>query len=159
MHLRLVSLPFAWVITQLIAPASATEVYRCTVDGVAIFSQLPCGADAKEITIPTTNVAQGVSEQSKIIDGEVDSFIAIQKIDRKIVQIQREIKQLQDTLAEQKTNINYMTQDTANRMGASSIADAIAQRTAQAERRIKPQIEQYQQQIEALNSMKTQLSQ
>ncbi|MEH6397104.1 DUF4124 domain-containing protein [Pseudoalteromonas sp.] len=159
MHLRHVSLPFAWVITQLIAPASATEVYRCTVDGVAIFSQLPCGADAKEITIPTTNVAQSVSEQSKIIDGEVDSFIAIQKIDRKIVQIQREIKQLQDTLAEQKTNINYMTQDTANRMGASSIADAIAQRTAQAERRIKPQIEQYQQQIEALNSMKTQLSQ
>jgi len=52
-----------------------------------------------------------------------------------------------------------MTQDTENRMGASSIADGIAQRTAEAERRIKPQIEQYQQQIKALNTMKAQLSQ
>lgn len=159
MHLQLVSLTFVHVITQLIAPASATEVYRCTVDGVAIFSQLPCGEDAKEITIPTTNVAQGVAKQSKVVDREVDSYIAMQKIDRDIALLQREIKQLQDTLAAQKTKISYMTQDTANRMGASSIADAIAQRTAQAERRIKPQIEQYQQQIEALNTLKTQLSQ
>ncbi|WP_423828492.1 hypothetical protein, partial [Staphylococcus aureus] len=48
-------------------------MYRCTVDGVAIFSQLPCGEDAKEITIPTTNVAQGVAKQSKVVDREVDS--------------------------------------------------------------------------------------
>lgn len=159
MHLRLVSLTFVWAITQFIAPASATEVYRCTVDGVAIFSQLPCGEDAKAISIPKTNVAQGVTKQNKAVDAEVDSYISIQKIDRDIALLQREIKQLQETLAEQKTKISYMTQDTANRMGASSIADAIAQRTAEAERRIKPQIEQYQQQIKALNTMKAQLSQ
>lgn len=159
MHLQRLSLTFVYVITLLIAPASATEVYRCTVDGVAIFSQLPCGENAQEITIPETNVAQGIPKQSKAVDGEVDSYITMQKIDRDIALLQREIKQLQDTLAAQKTKISYMTQDTANRMGASSIADAIAQRTAQAERRIKPQIEQYQQQIEALNAMKTQLSQ
>ena len=120
---------------------------------------MPCGEDAKAISIPKTNVAQGITKQSKAVDAEVDSYISIQKIDRDIALLQREIKQLQDTLAEQKTKISYMTQDTANRMGASSIADAIAQRTAEAERRIKPQIEQYQQQIKALNTMKAQLSQ
>ncbi|MBE0376988.1 hypothetical protein [Pseudoalteromonas prydzensis] len=136
-----------------------SAVYQCTIDGVATFSQLPCGEDAKEIIIPETNVAQGIPKQSKAVAGEVDSYITMQKIDRDIALLQREIKQLQDTLAAQKTKISYMTQDTANRMGASSIADAIAQRTAQVERRIKPQIEQYQQQIETLNTMKTQLSQ
>lgn len=136
-----------------------SAVYQCTIDGVATFSQLPCGEDAKEIIIPETNVAQGIPKQSKAVAGEVDSYITMQKIDRDIALLQREIKQLQDTLAAQKTIISYMTQDTANRMGASSIADAIAQRTAQVERRIKPQIEQYQQQIETLNTMKAQLSQ
>jgi arginine deiminase len=83
----------------------------------------------------------------------------MQKIDREIAVYQREIKQLQDTLAEQKTKINYMTQDSANKMGANSIADAIAKRTAQAEQRIEPKIKQYQQQIDALKAFKTQLSQ
>ncbi|MDQ9093959.1 MULTISPECIES: RNA-binding protein [Pseudoalteromonas] len=137
-----------------------SAVYQCTIDGVVTFSQLPCGEDAKEITIPATNVAQSTgAKQGKTIDEDIDSYLATQKIDRNIALIQREIKQLQDTLAAQKTKINYMTQDTANRMGASSIADAIAQRTAQVEQRIKPQIEQYQQQLEALNTLKIQLNQ
>lgn len=160
MHLQQVHLLFVCVITLLAPPASATTIYRCTVDGVATFSQQPCGEDVKEVILPTINVAQSVSpKQSKAVSGEIENYITIRKIDRNIALIEREIKQLQDTLAEQKTKINYITQDTANRMGASSIADAIAQRTVQAERRIKPQIEQYQQQLEALNTMRTQLSQ
>ncbi|WP_275074511.1 RNA-binding protein [Pseudoalteromonas ostreae] len=150
-----------YTIAMLIPPtAMATAVYQCTVDSVATFSQLPCGKDAKEIKIPLTNVTQTANtQQSKDIMESVDNYITIQKVDREIALYQREIKQLQNTLAEQKTKINYMTQDSANKMGANSIADAIAQRTAHAEQRIESKIKQYQQQIDALNAFKAQLSQ
>ncbi|WP_246175641.1 DUF4124 domain-containing protein [Pseudoalteromonas rhizosphaerae] len=161
MYLRQLQLTMVCAVAMLIPPAAvATAAYQCTVDGVATFSQLPCGDDAKEIKIPPTNVTQAANtQQSKDIMESVDSYVAMQKIDREIAVYQREIKQLQDTLAEQKTKINYMTQDSANKMGANSIADAIAKRTAQAEQRIEPKIKQYQQQIDALKAFKTQLSQ
>nr|MDC2856480.1 hypothetical protein [Ningiella sp. W23] len=43
-----------------------------------------------------------------------------------------------------------MTQDKANRLGANSIADAIATETAALKQRFEPQIKQAQQQIAAL---------
>ena len=52
-----------------------------------------------------------------------------------------------------------MTQDKANRLGASSIANAIATKTSALKQSYDALIGQAQQQIEALNQQKEQLSQ
>ncbi|MGS0537174.1 hypothetical protein [Pseudoalteromonas sp. SaAl2] len=52
-----------------------------------------------------------------------------------------------------------MTQDSANRMGANSIADAIAQRTDELKSYFKPQISSHEKKIKTLIELKDDLRQ
>ncbi len=155
-----VFLNFSLVIIAIATSQSIAAVYQCEKDGVAIFSQFPCGDDAKEITIKSPNIAQSQSDDAKPnnIDS-VNSYIGIQKIDREIATHQQAIKQLQNEFAQAKKQINYITQDSANRMGAASIADAINIGTNQLASHIDPQIANHQQQITKLQALKANLRQ
>mgnify|MGYP000380309735 CR=1 FL=1 len=75
MYLRQLQLTMVCALAMLIPPAAvATAAYQCTVDGVATFSQLPCGDDAKEIKIPPTNVTQATI--AHVAPGIAEALIA-----------------------------------------------------------------------------------
>lgn len=52
-----------------------------------------------------------------------------------------------------------MTQDSANRLGASSISDAIIQQRNKVDQLYKPKIEQQQKQIDQLTALKSKVDQ
>ena len=142
--------------------ANEVTVYKCTIKGVPTFSQTPCAEDAQVITLRNVNIMQTNTPQSEntpVADTSVDDYLAVQQIERDIVQLELKIKQYQQEYAQKKQQVGYMTQDKANRLGASSIANAITTETAALKQRFDPQIKQAQQQIEALTQKKQQLSQ
>ncbi|MDN3378470.1 MULTISPECIES: hypothetical protein [unclassified Pseudoalteromonas] len=144
-----------FVLTIAGSSQAATTVFQCEKNGIAIFSQFPCDENAKEVNIKTPNIAQ---TQKNTLDS-VDNYLTIQKIDREITEHQQAIKKLKETFAKNKQKINYMTQDSANRMGANSIADAIAQRTDELKSYFKPQINSHEKQIKTLSALKDDLRQ
>jgi hypothetical protein len=135
-------------------------VYKCVINGVPTFAQLPCAKDAQAITLKDINVTSAYSNIPKnddITDTSVDDYLKIQQIERDIKQHQLDIEQYKKSFAEKKQQIGYMTQDKANRLGAASIADAIATKTATLKKTYDALINQKQQQIDALNKQKQQL--
>lgn len=145
-----------------VSTASEVTIYKCTIKGVPTFSQTPCAKDAQVITLRNVNIMQTNTPQSEntpVADTSVDDYLAVQQIERDIMQLELKIKQYQQEYAQKKQQIDYMTQDKANRLGASSIANAITTETAALKQRFDPQIKQAQQQIEALTQKKQQLSQ
>jgi hypothetical protein len=145
-----------------ISKAEDTTIYKCIIKDIPTFSQTPCAKDAEIITLKTINVTKAYSsklQSSKTGDTSVDDYLKIQQIDRDIKRLQLSIKEHQKEYAEKKQQINYMTQDKANRLGASSIADAIATKTASLKQSYEPAIKQAQQQIESLTQQKLQLKQ
>jgi len=149
-----------FVLTIAGSSQAATTVFQCEKNGIAIFSQFPCDENAKEVNIKTPNIAQTQSEQTqKNTLDSVDNYLKIQKIDREITEHQQAIKKLQETFAKNKQKVDYMTQDSANRMGANSIADAIAQRTDELKSYFKPQISSHEKKIKTLIELKDDLRQ
>ncbi|NWL14936.1 RNA-binding protein [Pseudoalteromonas sp. Scap03] len=145
-----------------VSMANEVTVFKCTIKGVPTFSQTPCAKDAKVITLKNVNIMQTnalQSENALVIDTSVDDYLEVQQIERDIVQLELKIKQYQQEYAQKKQQVGYMTQDKANRLGADSIADAIATETAVLKQRFEPQIKQAQQQIAALTQKKQQLNQ
>lgn len=142
--------------------ASEVTVYKCTIKGVATFSQTPCAEDAQVMTLKNVNLIQANTMQQKhtsVADTSVDDYLAVQQIERDIKQIELNIKKYHQEYAQKKQQIDYMTQDKANRLGASSIANAITTETATLKQKFDPKIKQAQQQIEVLIQKKQQLSQ
>jgi uncharacterized protein YbjQ (UPF0145 family) len=88
----------------------------------------------------------------------VDNYIEIKKIDREIKRHQLTIKNYKEDLADAKQQASYVTQDQANRMGAESIADAIATKTTAIQNRYNALISAVEQQISILQQQKQQLS-
>jgi hypothetical protein len=145
-----------------VSMANEVTVFKCTIKGVPTFSQTPCAKDAQVITLKNVNIMQTnalQSENALVIDTSVDDYLEVQQIERDIVQLELKIKQYQREYAQKKQQVGYMTQDKANRLGANSIADAIATEIAALKQRFEPQIKQAQQQIAALTQKKQQLSQ
>ena len=145
-----------------VSKANEVTIYKCTIKGVPTFTQAPCGKDAQVITLKNVNIMQTnalQSENALVIDTSVDDYLKVQQIERDIVQLELKIKQYQQEYTQKKQQVGYMTQDKANRLGANSIADAIATETAALKQRFEPQIKQAQQQIAALTQKKQQLSQ
>lgn len=140
--------------------AENITVYKCIINGVPTFAQLPCAKDAQQITLKNINVTSAYSNTAKnegITDTSVDDYLQIQQIDRDIKRYQLDIKQYRQSFTEKKQQIDYMTQDKANRLGADSIADAIATKTATLQKTYDALINQKQQQINALTQQKQQL--
>lgn len=145
-----------------ISVAEVITVYKCTIKGVPTFSQTPCAKDAKTITLRNVNtiaVNTATPENNPLADTSVDDYLKVKQIERDIQKLELKIKQYNQEYAQKKQQIDYMTQDKANRLGASSIASAIATETATLKQRFDPKIKQVQQQIQALKKQKQRLSQ
>ncbi|MDP2636694.1 MULTISPECIES: DUF4124 domain-containing protein [unclassified Pseudoalteromonas] len=146
-----------FILSLPLTTQASTVVYKCDSKGVTTFSQFPCAKDAKEITIKAANVTQINQQEAQVSTSAVDSYLELQRIDREITQHQLSIKQLKNSFAERKKQIGYITQDRANRMGATSIANAIDIRTRQLKNQIDPQIDNHKQEIETLTAKKEDL--
>lgn len=137
-----------------------TTVYHCTINGVATFSQLPCEKNAKEINIADTNVAQSTLNSGALpASAEITNYLTGQQIDSQIAEHKNAINKLQEQMNNRKIQIDYMTQDSANRLGASSINDAITQQRNKVDQLYKPKIEQLQKQVDELTALKSKLDQ
>jgi hypothetical protein len=134
-------------------------IYKCIINGVPTFTQFSCGENAEEIEIklPPKNSPDNSSQpvsKSKKGDISVEDYLEIQQIERQIAKHQLEIKEIKQKLAERLKVINYMTQDKANRIGASSIQDAINTQSAAIKESTENAINAELQQIEVLNKRK-----
>ena len=141
--------------------AQDITVYKCTIKGVATFSQTPCADNAEVIKLKQPLVADkyGNNANSPAMPGaSVDNYIEIKKIEREIKRHQLTIKNYKEDLADAKQQASYVTQDQANRMGAESIADAIATKTTAIQNRYNALISAVEQQISILQQQKQQLS-
>lgn len=142
--------------------AQSTTVYKCVIKGVTTFSQTPCAKDAQVITLKDINVIEAYKSSTPdkgISDTSVDDYLEVQQIEREIKRLELSIAQSQKEYAAKKQQIDYMTQDKANRLGASSIADAIATKTNSLKQAYDASINQMQQKIESLKQRQQQLSQ
>ncbi|GAB0111260.1 hypothetical protein PA7559_25300 [Pseudoalteromonas distincta] len=137
-------------------------MYKCVIKGVPTFSQTPCAKDAQVITLKDINVIEAYKSSTPgkgITDTSVDDYLEVQQIEREIKRLELSIEQSQKEYAAKKQQIDYMTQDKANRLGASSIADAISTKTNSLKQAYDASISQTQQKIESLKQRKQQLSQ
>ncbi len=156
----------ALLLTCLLAPATSLAenitVYKCVIKGIATFSQFPCATDAEAITLKNINVtaAYNTAEKSNdIADTSVDDYLQIQQIKRDIKRYQLAITEYKQQFAAEKQQISYITQDQANRLGAASISDAIATKTAALQQTYDALITQAQQQIDTLKQQQEKLTQ
>ncbi|KPZ51839.1 MULTISPECIES: RNA-binding protein [unclassified Pseudoalteromonas] len=141
--------------------AQDITVYKCTIKGVATFSQTPCADNAEVIKLKQPMIADkyGNNANSPTMPGaSVDNYIEIQRIEREIKRHQLTIKNYKEDLANATQQASYITQDQANRMGAESIADAIATKTATIQNRYNALISAVEQQVSILQHQKQQLS-
>lgn len=139
-----------------------TTVYKCVIKGVPTFSQTPCSKDAEQITLKEINIIEAYkspTQANNVTDSSVDNFLEVQQIEREISKLQLTLKQTEKTYLEQVKQASYVTQDQANRLGASSIADAIAKKTAPITSAYESKVTRTQQQIDALRQRKQLLSQ
>ncbi|WP_338365882.1 RNA-binding protein [uncultured Pseudoalteromonas sp.] len=146
-----------------ISPQAAQDitVYKCTIKGVATFSQTPCAENAEIIKLKQPLIADKVSNNANtqaMPGASVDNYIEIQKIEREIKRHQLTIKNYKEDLAHATQQASYINQDQANRMGAASIADAIATKTTAIQNRYNALISAVEQQISILQQQKQQLS-
>jgi len=139
---------------------SAATVYQCEKEGIAVFSQLPCGEDSKQIQIADTNIAySAISNNKQEASTDIANYLTGQQIDSQIAENKHNIKKLQEQLNSRKIQIDYMTQDAANRLGASSINEAITQQRNKVDQLYQPQIKQQQKQIDELTALKSKIVQ
>ncbi len=157
---------FILLITCAVLPffsfSQNTTVYKCVIKGVPTFSQTPCSKDAEQITLKEINIIEAYkspTQANNVIDSSVDNFLEVQQIEREISKLQLTLKQTEKTYQEQVKQASYVTQDQANRLGASSIADAIAKKTAPITSAYESKVTRTQQQIDALRQRKQLLSQ
>ena len=155
---------FAFFTLALFASAnSQATIYKCMIDGVATFTEKPCGKDAVIVKIapPPASSQTPATEQSqqpkKPADLSVEDYLKIQKADREIDRLQLEIKELQKQQSERIDKLNNMTQDAANRLGAASIDDAIRKQSERINAYYKSQISILEKQVAQLEENKKQL--
>ncbi|MFY8274538.1 DUF4124 domain-containing protein [Pseudoalteromonas sp. SSDWG2] len=112
-------------LTALVSIPSYAAVYKCTINGVATFSQLPCGKDAQVINVRASK-APASDEQEKPDDpnSEVDTYITKRNIDRRIAMHEHNIKSFEERMRSDLDNIDGINQATANYLGANSIDEA-----------------------------------
>lgn len=139
---------------------SQATIYKCMIDGVATFTEKPCGKDAEIVKItpsPVSNLTPATEQeqkQQKPTDLSVEDYLKIQKADREIDRLQLEIKELQKQQNERINRLNNMTQDAANRLGAKSIDDAISKQSKRINTYYKSQIAILEKQVAQLEEHK-----
>ncbi len=155
---------FVFVTLALFASTnSQATIYQCFIDGVATFTEQPCGKDAAIVKItppPASNqipATEQEQKQQKPTDLSVEDYLKIQKADREIDRLQLELKELQKQQSERIDKLKNMTQDAANRLGAASIDDAISKQSERINAYYKSQIATLEKQVAQLEESKKQL--
>ncbi|MEO2266813.1 DUF4124 domain-containing protein [Pseudoalteromonas sp. YIC-656] len=115
-----------FAITLLISSgqlAAQTSVYKCVVDGVVSYSQLPCGDDAQKVDVKEIVNKQQVMPSTPA-DDSIDSYIdnraisrelaqSQDKIDTYSMQMRKELSRLEVQAASQRKNLAGAQRDEA----------------------------------------------
>jgi arylsulfatase A-like enzyme len=86
----------------LIAPAvTQAAVYQCKVNGQTVFSDQPCGDDAKKIEVRAPK-----SQGSLMVSDGAQDFMQQREVDRRLNGIAREIRELEKQKEASRRNMN-----------------------------------------------------
>ncbi|MFC6684719.1 DUF4124 domain-containing protein [Marinobacter koreensis] len=75
-------------IAIIIPTIAQAAVYQCKVNGQTVFSDHPCGSDAKEIEVNAPPINGGTSMQTEA----GDKFVKSRELDREIKRLERKRK-------------------------------------------------------------------
>ncbi|MCH2086854.1 MAG: DUF4124 domain-containing protein [Pseudoalteromonas sp.] len=131
-----------WATCLFISTAASASVYQCEKNGVVEFSQLPCGEDAKLITIKEqnpflSNAVQGESTESVYSQttGQVDSYIRTKQIAAEIAEHNNKIDTFKLRMNNEIAALNNQSDaQLQNLVGAKKQAAIAKQMSAVSER-------------------------
>jgi len=117
-------------LSLLVPTLSSAAVYQCTVDGHTVFSDKPCGADAREIEVRAPEVSGSgpmVSDQAKRFLQQRDKQAKVRQVDRAIERQEERKAAARDAMDEaliryQKKKV-YANNNLAGAVWESSLAD------------------------------------
>ncbi len=108
-------------------PVVLADIYKCEVDGVVTFSQMPCSDTAKKITIeirkPNTPGIENDSHRQTLED--VNDYIEIKKIDREIKRQESKIKNYQKRMNQEIKRLEIRASYAANNLAGATYENAL----------------------------------
>lgn len=132
-----------------------TTVYQCSKNGVAHFSQLPCGEDAKVVkvrmsqSVATPQKTQAQSSQS------IDAYIFNQQVDRELAEHQDKIDTYTQQMQQELQALRNQSDAQLNNLVGANKDNAIAKEMEAVTERYQALIDREQLNIDRLLAQKT----
>lgn len=143
-----------WLIVVALAVAAPAHagVYKCVEGGKTVFSDQPCGKDAKAVAVrpasgvesqdgqtaaATNSAAQRQQDLSRRVDNDVKRRIANNEIDRLEQRISVARSEMEEELANLKNKKRYATNSLAGATWEQSISDEMVAVTAKYDSKIR----------------------
>ncbi len=123
---KLISLIFCFIST-----ITYSEVYKCEINNVATFSQLPCSDNAEKIIIKTApeNKSSELKLSTKEDINDIDTFIKLRLNQKKISVSKQLIKTYQTNMFNEIKKLEPLNHQTANTLYAATHAEAIVEQS------------------------------
>jgi len=129
----------------LITPALGhAAVYQCKVNGQTIFSDQPCGDNAKEITVKAPPVNGGGSMQTEA----GDRFVKSRELDREIRRLEREKEDLRDEMDRAMKRWQQQKRRASNNLAGATWEQSLAQEAEVLRKRYQSEIDDVDRQLE-----------
>ncbi|SFD58724.1 DUF4124 domain-containing protein [Pseudoalteromonas denitrificans] len=91
----------------LISFFADSSVFKCDINGVLTFSQFPCSDNAQQIEIKTPKPsANNKTLSSEQTHSEIDNFIQLRQIEKKMTKSDNLIRSYQDKMTEEVNTLN-----------------------------------------------------
>lgn len=124
----------------LVSTTANAAIYKCTVDGIELFSQQPCAPDAATVTVqeaskPSSQPAakpQPTSTDTAATKEQVGLYIERQRIEREIRDVEAKIKAAERKLDATFANARSDKSRSANNLAGAQWETAISQEMAAA---------------------------
>lgn len=125
-HLHIFLSALALFLTVLSAPAYTAEIYKCMdAHGRPIYSQMPCGSDAKKTTITPPDEIGSVSTDRTSLRELKDSN-RLRDIERNIAAENRRIRSLQQSMESELEKLRQKKRQARNNLAGDQWEQSIS---------------------------------
>lgn len=133
------------MVIALSAPAFGYgAVYQCKVDGQTIFSDQPCGADAKEIEVKAPGLQGGSSMQSDA----GNRFVEVRQLERDIQRLEREKEKLRSAMDRALARWQQQKRRANNNLAGATWEQSLAQEAEVLRERYQSEIDDVDRQLD-----------
>ena len=137
-----------------------TTVYQCSKNGVVHFSQLPCGDDAKVVTVRMSQSLGTPPPQEQVTDNKqnsrnIDAYIFNQQADHEIAEHQDKIDTYTRQMQQELASLQNQSDAQVNNLVGANKDNAIAKEMEAVTERYQALIDREQLNIDRLLAQKT----